>query len=81
MRGPTGAASSDTLGSISPAPAAHLEMPVTLEGPEKLGLAKGSGDCFVQGTTVSPALSLEGLSAKAEGLLLLLKFCTGVGIF
>lgn len=65
MRRPSGAAFSDTLGSTTPTPTAHLEMPVTLEGPEKLGLAKGSGDCFVQGTTVSPALSLEGFICKS----------------
>lgn len=79
MRGWTGAASSDTLGRVSPDPAAHLEMCLTLEGPGKPGLAKGSGDCFLPRTGISPALSLEGLSAKAEGLLLLLKFCTVVG--
>lgn len=77
--GPTGAASSDILGSISPAPAARPEMRVTLECPGKLGLAQGSGDCFLQATTSSPGLSLEGSSAKAEGLSLLLKFCAGVG--
>lgn len=79
MRGPTGAASSDPFGSISPAPAAHLEMRVTLECTGKLGLAKGSGDSFLQGMAVSPAFSLEGLSAKAKGLLLILMFGTGMG--
>lgn len=79
MRGPTGAASSDTFGSISPAPAAHPKMRVTLECPGRLGFAKGSGDCFLQGITVSPALSFEGLSANTDGLWLLLKFSTGVG--
>lgn len=68
MSGPTGAASSDTVGSISPPPAAHPKMRVTLECPGKRGLAKGSGDCFLQGITVSPVLSFEGLSAKTEGL-------------
>lgn len=46
--GPTGAASSESLGSISPAPAARSEMRVTLGCPGKLGLARGSGDGFLQ---------------------------------
>lgn len=44
-----------------------------------MDLAKGSGDCFLQGMTVSPALAFEDLSTKAEGLLLLLKFSTEMG--
>lgn len=77
--GLTGAASSDTFGSISPAPVAYLKMRVTLECTGKLSLARGSGDRFLQGMAVSPAFSVEGLSAKAKGLLLILKFSTGMG--
>ena len=36
---------------------AHLEMCLTLEGPGKPGLAKGSGDRFLPRTGISPALS------------------------
>lgn len=45
--GRTGAASSESLGRVSPALAAHVEMRVTLEWPGKLGLARGSGDGFL----------------------------------
>lgn len=79
MRRPTGAASSDTSGIISPAPAAHPKIHVTLECPGNLALANGSGDCFLQGITVSPALSFEALSAKTEGPSPLWKFSTGMG--
>lgn len=58
---------------------AYLEMRVTLECTGKLSLARGSGDRFLQGMAVSPAFSVEGLSAKAKGLLLILKFSTGMG--
>lgn len=45
---------------------------MTLECTGKLGLAKGSGDSFLQEMTVSPAFSFEGLSAKTKVLLLIL---------
>lgn len=78
--GPTGAASSESLGSLSPAPAARVGMRVTLERPGSWVWLEVLGTAFCHGRLpVSPAFSSEGFSPEATGLRLLLEFSTETG--